>query len=739
MFGNGQSLNPASFKYNWKGKWNPEVFYGYRDVVRHRGRTYYCNTENLLRNGLRGWNEEPGKTGSAWTVHTLGQVNRGGWGPHKTYEVGDIVMYKGDWFLCKTAGQGIHPVYDNGALTNKWTRVISSPGLTGENRFVPLMGQENPLGWTRYNGGGGTCGQGGTSGSPGVWLVEWSGNPVWYSTKHYFNYNYWKHVAVDNTDRCNWGKRFSFQFIDRFYNDKQPITGEMECVQLMTGGATSFLLFNNGEVYAFGYNSERQLGNNNASIMYAPIRVGGDMSESDAQGVLWDKNITGLFRDAFIVKLCGGDHGGNSASFAHQCIALDSEGYVWTWGSGDRGRTGTGVGANDNNVDVGVPVKLPRSFFGGETVVDLYSVNANNNGTYSTYYAITNNERVYSWGDNSTGQAGVGVGQYYVRRPQIVFDANRYGGIKRLQTGSGGTGGQQSAFILCNDGSVHFSGWGEHVHPMYLQPGSYDSWTFTEMRQLLYKGSRDLSVGYYNTAYADVWTNVDDMWICGTGFHTSGPAGWGGFFKDSEGFIRAFGYQAQSTASKLVEPSSQSQINNRYTAGSDVVFPPIVDFGSLNGRIDWAAPLASHYSGTSRYGLYVATEEGQSKCSNMSYSTNDGFGAGVSAWSSTGSWHFSSRGDLTNYIDEYGGNPSYGVATFRGGRLMNRVVHAGGACTDDVNIYGAVITIDENGRAGATSETRDQISDHIEQRSNLGSTPVAQSDNRPRGGRMVLL
>lgn len=734
MFGHGQSLNPASFKYNWKGKWHPDTLYAFRDVVRHRGRTYYCNTENLLRNNLRGWNEEPGKTGSAWTVHTLGQVNRGGWGPHKTYEVGDIVMYKGDWYLCKTAGQGIHPVYENGSLTNKWTRVIVSPSLNHNDRYVPLMGQDNPLGWTRYNGAGGTAGGSGSSGAPGVWLVDWGGNPVWYHNVHNYDGQYWKHLTVATDDRSSYGKRQGFQFIDRFMNDKQPITGEMECIQMMPGGAQSWFLFNNGEVYSIGYNNSGQLGCGHTSNMPATVQVGIDYGTSST-GAIWNGSITGKFREAFIVKIVGNNHGDKTASYNGQCIALDSEGYVWTWGAGDYGRTGLGYSANDLNADVTTPVKMPRSFFGGDTVVDLYSISAPSNGLYGGYFAITNNEIVYAWGYEGSGELGGGASRSMLRRPMPVFDGNKHGGIKRIQPMSNGTTGHNWTMILCNDGSVHFTGAADYIHPTYSDHGAYDAYRFIEMKQYLYQASRQAGSGALDSHYGDIWTNVDDLWRADVGYNAAASYGCG-WLKDSDGQIRQFGYSSTSYTSMLMPEGDRTAGGLKHQTPTTITHPPIVDCGALNGRVDWLAPISMAYNGSARCGFLAASEEGQAKINWEDATANDDIGMGVASFNGVRKAQAMMQGDSQMYIDE-NAYSVYGSFTPRGGKLMNRVVQAGGATSGFTDLYGGVVTIDETGKAGITGGSRDTIVDYLEQRTNMGTD--VQAVSRPRGGRTVFV
>jgi len=432
MLGHGQSLNPAAFKYNWQGAWSPNNIYDYRDVVKHRGRTYYCNTDALRRENLQGYLHEPGKTGSAWTVHTAGQVNRGGWGPHKQYEVGDLVMYKGSWYLCKIAGYGIHPIYENGSLTNKWTKVIASPQLSNPSKFIPMGPCENPLGWSKFRGAGQGVGTGwGSGGSEGTWLVDWDGLPKWYGRTRSSGTSYHKHLNIGDDQEFKQGWSQAFQMVDFLRNDKFAITdSSIECVQLLPGTYSSFFLLNNGEVYSQGYNAYRNLGTGqNTTTNYTPLRVGRDHVNSN-----WSDSITGTFRDAFIIKLAGGSHGDCAATFASQVCALDSEGYVWTWGGAARGALGIGDGDSGAlNLDYGIPIRLRKSMFGGSDIIDIYGAAYHNNTEYYTWYAVADNGIVWAWGANEFGQAGVGTSQYgVVRRPQPVFDSNKYGGMSIL-------------------------------------------------------------------------------------------------------------------------------------------------------------------------------------------------------------------------------------------------------------------------------------------------------------------
>lgn len=733
MFGHGLSLNPASFKYNWRGAWSPNTIYDYRDVVKHRGRTYYCNTDGLRKNQIQGYVEEPGKRGTAWTVHTMTQVNRGGWGPHKQYEVGDVVMYKGDWYLCKTAGYGIHPVYENGALTNKWTKVLTSPQLSNPSKFIPLGANENPLGWTRYNGGGNGFGMGwGAPGGEGAWLVDWDGMPKWFGRTMTHSQQYFKHLNIGADEEFRTGWNPAFQFIDFKFNDKFPITdSKIECVQMITGNGQHKFLFNNGEVYSWGINTGRSIGwSENTETAYTPQRTG-----RDYQNGSWDEDITGTFRDAFIIKLVGGSSVGAQGQIAGTTAALDSEGYVWVWGDSNRGALGIGDGGQTgNDLDRGIPVQLPKSMFGGDSIVDIYGCNYVVSTAYQTYYAITENDIVYAWGDNQYGQAGSGGGQgLYVKRPQPVFDGNKYGGIKRVSPHSG-----QYCFciILCNDGSLHHTGYGASVNAVYNEHQGFNSYGFIDLRQHLYEAYKGQSKALSD--HIDVYTGVQDIWVDNQGYGTAAGHTGGFVFKDSDGHLRKGGSRNGTVYPVLREINGYDTTSAKYLAVTEEYLPSILDTTSLNGKVEWVLMTGTDYNDNKAGQLFVMDEEGRAKVSINSGGANgyEGAGwAGASFGSTTDADYAMSTLDKTMYIDE--GELDYrGMVSHRGSWRTNRVVHAVGAA-HYAGDYTAHVTISEDGTAGAFGDVDSVTHSYLENRSNYGT--VAQATNQPTYGRALFV
>lgn len=732
MLGHGQSLNPAAFKYNWQGAWSPNDIYDYRDVVKHRGRTYYCNTDALRKGNLQGYLYEPGKTGNAWTVHTVGQVNRGGWGPHKQYEVGDLVMYKGSWYLCKIAGYGIHPIYDNGSLTNKWTKVIASPQLSNPSKFIPMGPNENPLGWNKFRGAGNGFGIGwGSGGSEGTWLVDWDGLPKWYGRTLTHGVSYHKHLNIGTDEEFKQGWSRAFQMVDFLRNDKFPLTdSSIECVQILPGNDSSKFLLNNGEVYTQGYQTGYSHGTGvNNTTNYTPMRVGHDHVNNN-----WSDSITGTFRDAFIVKLAGGTHGDQASTLGSHAIALDSEGYIWVWGDTNRGILGIGDGASAAlSVDRGIPVRLRKDMFGGNDVIDIYGCLYHPNAAYYTWYAITDNGLVYSWGANEFGQAGTGTSRNgVVRRPQPVFDSNKYGGIRRIAPHSGN---HPFCVILTNDGTMHITGHTDYVNHTYTSraDGHYNV-TFTDMRQFWYNSHRTGHRGERTDYAIDGFTGVQDLWVYNHGYHTAGNEG-GGIFKDSDGYLREFG-NGKIGVPRHRLMSGYDTSSSQWLSTAENYFPPMVDMTSLNGRVEWVLPWGGSYNGGDYGGIMAIDEEGRTKV-NIGEGDNSARNAagwgGNSFGTTTDAQIAMAMADRMMYVDESAIQYQGAVST-RGSWRANRTVHATGA-VHAASAYTAWISISEDGTAGAFGNVDNVTHSFFENRTNIGTIAVAI--NSPTNGRQL--
>ncbi|EKE19448.1 MAG: hypothetical protein ACD_9C00014G0001, partial [uncultured bacterium] len=120
----------------------------------------------------------------------------------------------------------------------------------------------------------------------------------------------------------------------------------------------------NGDVYAWGYNINNQLGNNSSTNSSVPVRVGVEGAWLSGAAAVTGMNYSSL--------------------------ALMNNGTVWSWGSNNVGQLGLG--------SVGTQV-VPAQ------ISNFTNVKAIRSGT-SHVIALTNDGDVYTWGYNNVGQLG---------------------------------------------------------------------------------------------------------------------------------------------------------------------------------------------------------------------------------------------------------------------------------------------------------------------------------------------
>jgi len=570
MIGTGQTLNPASMKYNWAGEWTPNDVYQKNDVVRHRGRTWFCNTDSFVIQGERGYQTEPSKH-NGWQLHTTGQVNRGGWGPHKTYLEGDIVMYAGEWYICEEGGRGIHPVYHNGSLTNKWTKIIPSPRNSQTDRFIPYFQNEAPVGWNKYYNGYGPIQH---TGQDGIWLIDWNGMPC---KLGYASRSHNEDGSGGNQDSLQGGMRKKytpgFQFIDFLTHDKKSITGGMpKCIQIVTSMQNTHFLFDNGEVYWVGNNSNRTGGvGPHTDDSYAPTRVGRDW-EQDA----WPSGYAaGEFRERFIIKLAGGAHG---ADDDHSVVgALDSEGDVWMWGDNGRGAVGNGINVNgdQDRTDVGLPYKIPRGYFNNKPVVDFWS--SNRNGDDEQFIiAINSDGDLFGWGDNNRCQLGFYENDYVVTPQPLKIDLHKHGGLKKILMMPGNDCG---TMILTEDNVLHYSGDTNNFFPGFADEnkGTNRIAGFPSLPEYFYSLARNegRSVGHQ----LDLYRSVGDIW----GITSASNEGSTWIIKDAvSGNLYATGRGNDYWPYNRAFGGDRTDNSSMYDTHDPVYYPRVLDNAGLN-------------------------------------------------------------------------------------------------------------------------------------------------------------
>ncbi len=163
-------------------------------------------------------------------------------------------------------------------------------------------------------------------------------------------------------------------------------------------------LLGDGDYYNWGYNAAGQLGDGTNTDSAVPVKVA----------------LPAPVRQAF--------QGGSGARNG-QTVAVLDDGTVWAWGDNDRGQLGNGTRVSSN---VPLRVAVPS----GVTFVAVSS------GGYASY-GIDRSGRLWAWGDNRSGQLGIGGGTALVTRPvrvgvrltQVTSTAQNVAGLAR----SGGT------------------------------------------------------------------------------------------------------------------------------------------------------------------------------------------------------------------------------------------------------------------------------------------------------------
>ena len=157
----------------------------------------------------------------------------------------------------------------------------------------------------------------------------------------------------------------------------QGIAGEVKAVS--TGvGYHSLALTTDGHVWAWGLNTNGELGDGTKIQRNAPVRVNG--------------------LDDVIAVAVGGWHS----------LALKSDGTVWAWGADTYGELGDGSGnvcGTQQEIQDNVPGKVDCSLPRMINITGVQAIAAGN----SHSFAVKNDGTVWSWGYNAWGTLGDGT------------------------------------------------------------------------------------------------------------------------------------------------------------------------------------------------------------------------------------------------------------------------------------------------------------------------------------------
>ena len=327
-----------------------------------------------------------------------------------------------------------------------------------------------------------------------------------------------------------------------------------KAIQLLSGYETGMALFNNGEVYHWGYGGHGQNGDASTSNRGYPVRCGGTYQEvyqasNTSTHTLKDTRIKRIY-----ITNWGGDNNGTNT---HSCYALDTDGELWAWGYNGYGQLG-----QNNTSDLSRPTKINKtSYFNGNKIDAFWTAGAG----YAFCFALDITGKLYSWGYNGYGVLAHGNTTNLSVPTEITgvtFDngASNPGKIKKLLVDSQQS--YQRVAILTEKGKIFWCGRNEYGWAM--MGNTSDVNTFTQMA---------------NGPGSGTHSHATNMWFTGNGRY-------GSFWtKDQTGAIKCCGYNGNyelgigntSNQSSAVEP--KWQVNTGTTSTTVQNLENIKDIG----------------------------------------------------------------------------------------------------------------------------------------------------------------
>ena len=404
----------------------------------------------------------PSTTSGYWTAFTSLFNNQGTWAANSTYNVGDVVVFNTPTTLQNLPSTVGTNYSINAPITQSYYCTLAHTSTTG---ITPA----NLTYWTPVNRRGtASTTVGGTTGTVqlGVYsnqnyqaLVLPNRGIAYDNTLQYYNgatKNTTDSTALGfvamNGQGVSWNQdvngsvgmsgsglhayamnTLTFPFYDFWRSTSNtgngvhatPDNGMPRIIQWEKSYDRNLVLMNTGEVFAWGYGGNGELGNGGTSSVSYPVRVGGPLTavyantaattgvygQFTAGHAFWNVRIKRISTNGGCGYAAAGGTSASSSAAPGHCLAIDENGTLWAWGNNAYGQLGIGaINSNLNTTNSAWPQPIPQLAFAtpasptGQKVVACWA-----NGTgYAWSYAVTADGNLWVWGYNGSGQLGNG-------------------------------------------------------------------------------------------------------------------------------------------------------------------------------------------------------------------------------------------------------------------------------------------------------------------------------------------
>ena len=301
---------------------------------------------------------------------------------------------------------------------------------TGKNSGDAYQGTH----YITADGNVGLTGQASTSGSTGVGADVGVGPAT--GTMTFFFHDFWR-----STSNSGSGVHST------------PDNNLPRAIQIERGYNHGTALFNNGEVYAWGINTQYGLGDRSVTQRNQPVRCGGTYAEV----AIAASTTTHTLRNTKIVRISMSS-AGNTCGITgiRHTLALDDAGNVWAWGSNAYGQCG-----DNTTVAVQVPKQILTTYFNSRPVVAIWAFG----GQYGYNFALNDQNQLFGWGYNNYGQLGnsTTTATGVLVPTQITtqtWTSGVAGTIRKITSigGNGATAGHGSTAVLTSSGKIFVAG-----------------------------------------------------------------------------------------------------------------------------------------------------------------------------------------------------------------------------------------------------------------------------------------